>query len=264
MKKLIILLGLFSQTLAAKPLILVSYYDAFGTAPFNNSQRIAEALKTRLNTDSSPVRIALCGLETKFDTAYAQTEDCLKELDEAPALIIGLGESGCDVKLEMVGRNVDRTFGPDNAGNERKNTTIISEAPDHIGFRYPLADMYCALDKKERSSMIVSNNAGSFVCNNTAFQLAYYYQDIPSGFIHLPANSCKNLVKKNSDAIQQLSKMLEKVAELEPDQISRLPTNKIRIRELREYWSRRDSCKSEFYSRAKAMDERQRFFSSPL
>lgn len=255
--KYLIFLSLFVTTAWAKPLVLISYFDAFNRAPFNNSERIAKALEQKLNAENLPVRVKLCALNTIFDKAYAQTEQCLKALPETPVMVLALGESTCELKIEAMMRNLDRNTGPDNAGNVRTNTVIVPEAPSVIGLRYPLAQMYCALSSSERRSLTVSNNAGSFVCNNTAFQMTHYYPDIQYGFIHVPTNKCSNLAQKTKMAITSLEKMIiQGVAYLaENEDSGRLPTKKSELKILRR--EEQDPCLNEYYKNLKGHDEKR-------
>lgn len=270
--KLLIFLTLFATPIVwAKPVVLVSYYDAFGHSSFNNSDRIAKALELRMNNETSTVEIKLCPLNTIFDKAYAQTEDCLKALNERPVMVVGLGESTCQLKIETMMRNNDKTQSPDNAGVERRNTRIIHGAPDVLGMRYPLPQMYCALSASERSDVDLSNNAGSFVCNNTAFQMSYNYPDIQYGFIHIPANNCANLAKKSEAAIVGLEKMIVTGVSylLAPEgnlnlphssNDLRLPTRKSEIRSLLRQYSNKNDCLNEYFRKYKADDEGRRSF----
>lgn len=250
--KLVLFTLLFSTGLFAGPLVLITHYDPFGGSKTNNSETIAKELEKHFSKTDSPIRVKLCSIETKFDVAFDQTEACLQ--GERPDMILGLGETGCNLKIEIMGRNLDQTKGPDNAGVERKNSVIIPDAPEAIGFTYPLAEMYCGVEKKQRKKIFVSNNAGSFVCNNTAFQLAYKYQETPSGFIHVPLNSCRNLKKINSEVISQLVSMLGQVGKIDLKESYRLPTDSYRVREFREYWEERDECKREFFKRVRGID----------
>ena len=249
-----VLVGSFN--LWAKPVVLVSYFDAFGNAPFNNSDRVAKALLARFGGPDSPIEMRLCSLETKFEKAYGQLESCYKNLEVAPTMILGLGESSCDLKIEMIMRNKDKTYGPDNGGIERNNTLIIPEAPSAIGLTYPLPQMYCALGNKERRNIVVSNDAGSFVCNNVAFQMSYYYPESSFGFIHVPASNCRKLERKTEETVSQLERMIvAAVDHLAIDPVpQRLPVTKNEIREARMNLMNKDQCLSEFYNRAKAFD----------
>lgn len=233
----------------AKPVVLIGYFDAFGKAPFNNSERVAKAIFEEMKLDAD-VEIKLCELNTVFDKSYSQLESCFKNLSTPPALTLGLGESTCDLKIEIMGRNWDQTKGPDNEGNERRDF-IIKDGTRALGLKYPLADMYCALDKSARQIVDVSNDAGSFVCNNLAYQFTYNYPEERFGFIHVPRNDCKNLQVRSKAAIDNLKVMI-KTGALSQDN-SRFPTLKNDFRNLR---NNADQCKSEFYKRTKGIDER--------
>lgn len=248
------LLLLLSPSLWAKPLVLLSYYDAFGEAPFNNSQVIAKEVYKEMQNTS--VELHLCALNTVFDKSYNQLEDCLKGLDRSPELVLGLGEAACEMKVEMVGRNLDKTFGPDNEGQERNNTPIVPHGEKYLGFTYPLAEMYCALEKDERKNIVVSNSAGSFVCNNTAYQFSHFYPGLASGFIHVPANNCQGLEEKNKIIIQKLVKMIKRGSELTAENAPRLPTTKKEINEARQNLPGNESCQQEFFKRARGVDQR--------
>ncbi len=249
---------LFSCPLWARPVVLVSYYDAFGRAAFNNSERVAKRLEAKINNGTGPYSISLCALPTVFDRSYAALEDCLKAMPEAPVMVLGLGESNCNFKIETIMRNMDTTKAADNAGNERKNQVIIPEAPAAIGLKYPISQMYCALDSKVRNEMEISNNAGTFVCNNTAFQMSYHYENIQFGFVHVPANHCRNLEQKSISAVESLDTMLKTAVEVLKNDygVRRLLTTKKEIEVLRYGSETKDKCPQEFYKRTKGVDER--------
>jgi len=125
-----------------------------------------------------------------------------------------------------------------------------------------LAQMYCALSEKERADIDVSNDAGSFVCNNTAYQMSYYHPELQYGFIHVPANNCINLEKKSNTAISYLEKMIlggvqNLMNEIEFEGLphsnndTRLPIQKDELRSLRRDYSNQDKCIYEFLKRSK-------------
>jgi pyrrolidone-carboxylate peptidase len=263
---------LYSAVVSAKPTVLISYFDAFHRASFNNSEKVARALESKFSGPLSPIRIKLCPLNTVFDKAYAQSEECLKKTNPYPTLFLGLGEATCDLKIESIMRNRDKTSGADNEGNHRHNTLIITEGPQYLGLRYPLAHMYCGLSSSERKQLDVSNNAGSFVCNNTAYQMSYFYPEIQYGFIHVPGNNCSNLAERTENSIRMLEKMITQgVSFLENSAArtyslphstndSRLPTTKDELQSLKKILMRADQCLYEFVSRSKAAEERRSYF----
>lgn len=247
--KTLILLSLLSSTAFARPVILVSHYDAFGQAKFNNSENVARMVSEKVNAKNLNYEIKLCALSTVFDKAYGQIENCIKENPET-VMILGLGETGCDLKIETMMRNKDKTFGPDNEGNERKNTPIIPGGEEALGLTYPLPSMYCALSSEERKDLVVSNNAGSFVCNNTAYQLSHFYPEVSSGFIHVPANFCSNLPERTQKAVASLTKMLSSLGDITA---KRLPVKKKELEFMRKG---SDKCLNDFYKRYKGVDEK--------
>lgn len=269
--KLLILLILSISTVWAKPIVMISYYDAFGRAPFNNSEIVARALAQNLNSANSPFEVQLCPLNTIFDVAYVQSYKCLKALSEPPLLFLGLGESTCDLKIETMMRNNDRTYGPDNIGNERRNTPVSPGAPAIVGLRYPLPQMYCALNSSERSQLVLSNNAGSFVCNNTAYQMSHNHSDIQYGFIHVPSSHCPDVAIKTPSVIKILSKMIqeatvylttgeEKMGLPHPNNDERLSTKKAELKKLRKLYEKEDQCLGEYLNKVKGADEKNGWF----
>lgn len=247
-----LLLIFFSFSAWSRPLVLVGHFDAFGKAPFNNSEKIAKRLLEKLK-DHPEFELKLCGLNTIFVKSSYQLEDCLKAQTRTPKLVLGLGEANCNFKIETMARNLDNTVGPDNDGIERHNTVILPEADEVIGLNYPLAKMYCSLSDKERKDLQVSNHAGSFVCNNLAFQFAHLYPDLTFGFIHVPSHHCRNLERKDVVTLDNLEKMI--TAAVKTTEFKRLSTTKSELKKLRETY-KDNQCLSEFYKRTKGIDEK--------
>lgn len=243
-----------------KSTVLIGHFDSFGKAPFNASEKVAAGLLTAFK-DHEQIDLKTCRLSTVFDKSYLELEACYKDLKEPPILVLGLGEFGCDLKVEAWGRNFDKTDGPDNEGNERAGTKIIPEAQAMIGLTYPLPEMYCVLNQDERRSIQVSNNAGSFVCNNLAFQFTHHYADVSFGFIHVPSHHCWFLERRMKKSIEILGKMIE--GSLINRTPVRLPVEKSELEDLLQK-SPEKSCLREFYQRLPGADERApRPFSAP-
>lgn len=250
--KLLLASILMSSAAWAKPTVLVSYFDPFGKAPANNSKTVALLLLQKANALGLPFEIKLCEVQTKFDVSFEELKDCVSALPERPVMVIGLGETGCDLKVELMGRNKDRTKGPDNAGVQRRNSPIVRGAPPAVGFHYPLSEMYCSLQPADRKEVIVSNDAGSFVCNNLAFQTTWLEADLNFGFIHVPSHFCRNVQQKNEKVAASLLTMITRGTEvsLENPDRGRLPVTKDELAILRDQY-RDDPCLSSFYKKAR-------------
>jgi len=246
--KFIFLSAVFSSLAWSKPLVLVGYFDAFEGAQNNNSEKVAKLLEKR-SLNRSEFSIKLCPLRTVFDKSFYQFETCLKNLNQVPDLVLGLGEAGCRFKIETIVRNLDQNIRPDNEGNVRMNTPIILGAPDEIGLNYPLAKMYCSLSPKERSQTEISRDAGSFVCNNLSYQFSFHYKNLKQGFIHVPSHSCRNLSEKTLLSVLKLEKMIS-TGLIESSSL--LPISSEELQEKIQETSG-ESCENEFYKKLKML-----------
>ena len=253
--KLILFTLLLSSWAWSKPTVLVSYFDPFGNASVNNSETVAKLIVEKTAQIGVPYSIKLCKVQTKFDVSFDELKNCVNELPEKPVMVLGLGETGCDLKIELMARNLDRTYGPDNAGVERRNTEIIKDAPVAVGFNYPLSEMFCSLPASERKDIKVSNSAGSFVCNNMAYQAAWLESDLNFGFMHVPSYNCRNLSERNEKIVDKLITMINRGVEvsLENPVRPRLPVTKEEIADSRNQASG-DSCLSSFFKQARPWD----------
>jgi pyroglutamyl-peptidase len=243
--KMLLFLLLFPLISWPKSTVLISHFDAFGGAPFNASEKVTKRLSEAFQ-DHKEINLKTCALSTVFDKSFLELDTCLRDLESTPHLVLGLGEFGCELKLESWGRNFDKTEGPDNEGNERTGTKIFPSAPDILGLTYPLPQMYCALSQEERTSVKVSNNAGSFVCNNLAFQFTHAYEEIPFGFIHVPSHNCWFTERKINHAVKILKKMIE--GSLKSANSARLPVERKELEVLRQEGPK-NTCLREFYFR---------------
>lgn len=231
--------------------MIVGHFDPFGKAPFNNSTVVAKEIASRL--DGAPdIEISLCPLSTSFDKAFLEMENCVRGAKVRPAIVLGIGEALCELKLETMGRNLDNTFGPDNDGVERKKKRIIEDAKDVLGINAPVAHMYCGLSPQDQKSVFVSSNPGSFVCNNLIFQYLYNYPEENFSFIHVPSHNCKNLEIKNQQNIPRIITMIR--SGVKSQSLGTVPTTK---KELRNFQSgQANLCHKKFYGLIQGSDER--------
>lgn len=231
--------------------VLISYFEPFGGSSVNNSELIAKALKSKgLNS-------AFCRLNTVYDKSYAQLENCLRRMPQRPLMVISLGETGCQLKVESLYLNEDYNRSPDNEGNVRNHSVIVPGSQKHVSSRYPLPLMYCALSQERRNAMKISRNAGTFICNHVAFQMSHYYPEIIYGFIHVPSNRCTGNKGKVEDATNDLELMIKKaVAFLKrpadfglphPSNDKRLPETRDEVLAARERYRGQNSCFYEYY-----------------
>ena len=172
---------------AARTRVMVTGFQAFDGREVNNSWRIAQALGEAAGSDFD---IVTCELPVVYDRGAEVARGCFEKMEQKPDLVISMGEAGCDIRLETAAHNKDHTPGfPDNEGNIRSDKAIEEGGPPSIGFNLPVQAMYCALPPEDREKVDISETPGGYVCNNTAFLLSRFFQqlDIPFAFVHVPA-----------------------------------------------------------------------------
>lgn len=253
-----LLFALLTNTVSAQNLI-IAHFDAFDGAKSNNSETVARMLARSLSAKG--IKVKLCALQTSFEKAYGQFDQCIKN-SSSQDLIIGLGETGCQLKAEFVARNNDLTFGPDNLGVERQNTPIITTGEALLSLRYPLPQMFCALSPREQRKIEISNNAGSFVCNNVAYQMRHHHPEKMIGFIHVPSHFCRRLEQTNKENSLIIEKMILAGLQTQDNgsylphhsNSEEMPLHKNEIRQA--YQSVQDSCHQSFYKSLKGVDQR--------
>lgn len=222
-----------NQTLAAdrfwpfgpnpKPAILITAFDPFDGAKANQSTIIAEALALKL---SDAYDVTFCQLETVFDHAATQATKCLSEMAVKPLYVISMGESGCHIELETRAENWDGSHDPedteplyDNWGNPKFGGPINPAFDRWIEMTISAQKLKASVQKfskEDQDHVWISESAGNYVCNNTAFLLAHEFQkpESPSYiFIHVPKHTCDDYQKspeRNSHLISTMLKSLPK------------------------------------------------------
>jgi len=241
MKNLIfIVISLFVANVMAKPLFLITSFDAFNGHQNNNSQKIAELILKKME---SSFTIIHCQLPTSFQKSLKTFEDCYQSLAEKPAMVLSLGETGCNLKIEHRAINKIKVTGPDNDEYFPRGE-IMSWGEKFLGMTYPLEDMFCSLSSLEKSKIVLSKDAGTFVCNDLSYKILTHYPELSFGFIHVPSANCSNIDLLNDQSVNILSKLLLSW-DLNRSNTRSLPISKD---QLTPNW-RQDVCKNEYYKR---------------
>src|SRR5829696_5142291 len=147
--------------------ILVTGFDPFDGQPINPSW---EAVR-RLPDTVEGVEIIKVQLPTSFGRS--------------------VGEAGGQLAIspERVAINVDDDRIPDNDGNQSIGTQILADRPAAYFSSLPVKEMVTAM-KKAGIPAVVSNNAGTYVCNHLMYQvLRMIDHEFPGkrgGFVHVP------------------------------------------------------------------------------
>lgn len=160
-------------------MILITAFEPFGGKARNASAEVLRLL---------PEEIAGCRVrKLVLPVVFGRAAELVLQ-QEADAVFM-LGEAGgrTAVTPEIRAANLRDARIPDNAGAQPKNEKILEDGPDHCYTRIPVRRITAQL-RREGYAAEVSEDAGTFVCNETFYRVAAGRQ-IPAGFIHCPGDA---------------------------------------------------------------------------
>lgn len=111
--------------------------------------------------------------------------------EHQPGIIINVGQAGgCEeMRVERIGVNIDDYGIPDNAGNQPIDEPIVPGGPAACFSTLPIKAMVAAM-KEAGVPAVVSNSAGTYLCNHIAYSVPHILQkeqlNAIGGFIHIP------------------------------------------------------------------------------
>ncbi len=239
--KLLFLLIFLSKSAFGIDSLLISGFDPFGSANENNSRIMAKKLVTQLKAKYPTKEIEFCELPTKFHKATETLKDCLNSMSNRAKIVLSLGEAGCEKpRLETRAKNLMDNYTPDNDGLVYSEEIINPEMSTYHTRMFNWNEAYCDLEREARNNINFSKSAGTFVCNETLFNMSQL-PDIAYGFIHVPSSSCTATDNKLFDtSINTLSKLLEKIVETKKPKVRIYPVHRSEIQNLLQF--SRDKC----------------------
>lgn len=190
--------------------ILVTGFDPFGGEQINPA---LEAIK-RLPTLINDTQILTYEIPTVFHKSGRLLQDYL--LKEQPDAVLLVGQAGgrSAISLERVAINMDDARIPDNEGNQPIDEVINPQGAPAYFTTLPIKRIVQAL-KQHQIPAIVSNSAGTFVCNHLMYYLldtlAAQKANVIGGFMHIPYLPSQVVDQPNqpSMALDQIVKAIE-------------------------------------------------------
>jgi len=124
-----------------------------------------------------------------FGQALDVLEDALGVIIPDIVLCVGLAGGRAALSLERVAINIDDARIPDNAGAQPLNLPVLAGGPAAYFATLPLKAAVAAL-RDAGLPAIVSNSAGTFVCNHLFYGLMHLAATrrpgLRGGFLHVP------------------------------------------------------------------------------
>lgn len=135
-------------------------------------------------------------ITAELPVAFGATGDLMRALlaEHRPDLVVaaGLANGRAKVTPERIAINVDDARIPDNTGRRVIDQPIVPGGPAAYFTSLPVKAIVAALGEREIPA-VVSNTAGTFLCNDVFYvlmgEIASHYPGTRGGFIHVPLAS---------------------------------------------------------------------------
>ena len=164
---------------------LVTGFEPFGGEPINPAFEALDQLPPRLGALSIETRV----LPAVFGQALDALNAAISASDPKIVLCVGLAGGRAALSLERVAINIDDARIPDNRGHQPIDVPIVAGGPAAYFARLPIKAAVAAL-REAGLPAIVSNSAGSFVCNHVFYGLMHLaatgHPGLRGGFLHVP------------------------------------------------------------------------------
>ena len=164
---------------------LVTGFEPFAGDPVNPAGEAVLGLPSRLGELAIHTRV----LPTVFGRAIAALEDAVVTVRPDIVLCVGLAGGRAELSLERVAINVDDARIPDNDGQQPIDRPIAADGPAAYFTGLPVKAAVAAM-REAGLPAIVSNTAGTFVCNHVFYGLMHLvvtrHLPVRGGFLHVP------------------------------------------------------------------------------
>ena len=167
-------------------MILLTGFEPFGGDTANPSWAAARSAARLLQAE---------GLDVQAVELPCVFGDSAKVLAEAldrfrPELVLCAGQAGgrARISLERVAINCDDARIPDNAGNQPVDEPVVPGGPAAYFTSLPVKAALASLGA-EQIPAVVSQSAGTYVCNHVFYALMHALRRRPGtrgGFVHIP------------------------------------------------------------------------------
>lgn len=156
--------------------ILVTAFEPYGGNDTNISQRVL---------DATQADVAKLLLPVSFRRAPEVLNEAIGQLQ--PDVIIAMGQAaeGDKIRLERLAINLMDSAKGDNDGYIPDEELICPEAPLALKTALPVKQL-CADCINAGLPTIISNSAGSYVCNRVYWEALHYTEK--ALFVHIPKN----------------------------------------------------------------------------
>ena len=164
---------------------LVTGFEPFGGDKVNPALEALQHLPPRLGA----LAVSTGVLPAVFGEALETLEAVIEAVTPDIVLCVGLAGGRSALSLERVAINIEDARIPDNAGRQPVDTPVVAGGPPAYFATFPIKEAAAAL-REAGLPAIVSNTAGTFVCNHVFYGLLHLaatrWPGLRGGFLHVP------------------------------------------------------------------------------
>ncbi|PMH46630.1 pyroglutamyl-peptidase I [Vibrio sp. 10N.286.49.B3] len=185
--------------------ILITGFEPFGNDKINPA---LEAVKLIANRQLNGGVITICQVPVVRYKSIDVVQKAIEEQKPDAVITVGQASGRAAITPERIAINVDDFRIPDNDGIQVIDEPVVQGGPDAYFTTLPIKAMVDAM-QKQGIPAVLSNTAGTFVCNHLFYGIQHYLKDsnIRHGFVHIPL-----LPEQSVDGSQPTMK-LEVIAE---------------------------------------------------
>jgi len=177
--------------------VLLTGFGPFGLDEINPALEVIKEMEGETITlkgqskEELKAEIVTAELPVVFGKAITEFKKKVEEIKPDIILSIGQAAGRMVISLERFGVNMNDTIYPDNEDNKPQDELIEQSGPAAYFTTLALRKTLESL-KKEGIPALISNSAGTYVCNNIVYGALHFlattkeYSKIKYGFIHIP------------------------------------------------------------------------------
>ncbi len=190
--------------------VLITGFDPFGGETINPAWEAVKVIKDEI----AGAQVIKMQIPTVVNKSIEKIHEKMAEIN--PDIVISVGQAGgrFGVTPERVAINITDARIPDNEGNQPIDIPIFEDGDTAYFSNLPVKAMVQAI-KDAGYPSVLSNTAGTYICNHVMYGILYYIQkEFPGargGFIHVPyaASQVVNKPGTPSMAIADITASLE-------------------------------------------------------
>jgi pyroglutamyl-peptidase len=164
--------------------VLLTGFEPFGGEPVNPSQMLVEELGSAAPPEGVELHTAVLPVDI-----HSVRDALLRAVESAApdvVLLVGQATARPAVCLEARAHNqVAYGDAVDNGGTRIDDEAVVPDGPPELHATLPLDELAAAL-AGEDLPVVVSHDAGRYLCNLVLYETLHRHPGLPAAFVHLP------------------------------------------------------------------------------